>query len=142
MFYNYEIKFVDGYIKVTDLFSSKKNSCCGASVYFLGNVRISSMFTQHIESIEYIIIEQLAVNIIRKVFFLIFKKYGKFIFLQIIMSKGIINLGEISIFIKVCTPHRKDAFRLCYFILEVIKKNIPVWKREKTFSTEQWLLPA
>ena len=39
-------------------------------------------------------------------------------------------VGEISIVIAVSSPHRREAFEACEYILEEVKKKSPIWKRE------------
>ena len=43
---------------------------------------------------------------------------------------GFIPTGEASIAIAVATPHRADAFEACRFVIEEVKRRLPVWKRE------------
>ncbi|GLB36104.1 putative molybdenum cofactor synthesis [Lyophyllum shimeji] len=43
---------------------------------------------------------------------------------------GIVAVGEPSIVIAVSSPHRKEAFVACEFILEGIKRKAQIWKRE------------
>lgn len=39
-------------------------------------------------------------------------------------------MGEPSVVIAVSTPGRKAAFMVCEFILEELKCNAQIWKRE------------
>ncbi|EJD04073.1 molybdenum cofactor synthesis 2 [Fomitiporia mediterranea MF3/22] len=43
---------------------------------------------------------------------------------------GPVPVGEPSIVIAVSSPHRKEAFRACEFILEEVKLKAQIWKRE------------
>lgn len=43
---------------------------------------------------------------------------------------GLVPVGEASIVIAVSSPHRKEAFRACEFILEEVKLKAQIWKRE------------
>ena len=43
---------------------------------------------------------------------------------------GTLTLGEISVAIAVSTPHRAQAFEGARYVIEEIKKRLPVWKRE------------
>ena len=141
MFYNYDIKFVNGSVKnIIDIFFFSKNICCGASVFFLGYVRVSSVNKYNVRAIYYIIFEELAVNTIRRIFFNVFQIYGKFIFIQVIHSSGLVKVGDPSIFIKVCTSHKENAFEICNFVLKSVKKDAPIWKKEYTKDSIQWLL--
>lgn len=39
-------------------------------------------------------------------------------------------MGEPSIVIAVSSPHRKEAFVACEYILEEVKHRAQIWKRE------------
>ncbi|KAF5384898.1 hypothetical protein D9615_001482 [Tricholomella constricta] len=43
---------------------------------------------------------------------------------------GTVPVGEPSIVIAVSSPHRKEAFVACEFILEGVKQKAQIWKRE------------
>ncbi|EAU93137.1 molybdenum cofactor synthesis 2 [Coprinopsis cinerea okayama7 len=43
---------------------------------------------------------------------------------------GTVPVGEPSIVIAVSSPHRKEAFRACEYILEEVKQKAQIWKRE------------
>lgn len=43
---------------------------------------------------------------------------------------GALALGEASVAIVVSHPHRGPAFDACRWLLEVIKRRVPIWKRE------------
>lgn len=43
---------------------------------------------------------------------------------------GTVPVGEPSIVIAVSSPHRKEAFKACEFILEEVKLKVQIWKRE------------
>lgn len=43
---------------------------------------------------------------------------------------GIVPVSEASVIVGVATPHRKDAFAACRFLIDALKKQVPIWKRE------------
>ena len=43
---------------------------------------------------------------------------------------GEVKIGEASVVIAVSAPHRAAAFDACRFVIEEIKRSVPVWKRE------------
>ena len=49
---------------------------------------------------------------------------------------GVVPVGEASIVIAVSSPHRKEAFVACEYILEQVKLNVPIWKKEVYESGE------
>lgn len=50
--------------------------------------------------------------------------------ISLIHRLGVVPPKESSISIAVSSPHRKEAFRACEWILEEVKKRVEVWKRE------------
>ena len=49
---------------------------------------------------------------------------------------GEVPVGETSILIAVSSPHRKEAFVVAEWLLEEVKKNVAIWKREFYSSGE------
>lgn len=43
---------------------------------------------------------------------------------------GAVSVGEPSIVIAVSSPHRKEAFEACEYILEEVKRKAQIWKKE------------
>ena len=53
---------------------------------------------------------------------------------------GDLQVGEISVGIAISTPHRAEAYVASRYIIEEIKKRLPVWKAEHYASGEtEWL---
>lgn len=56
---------------------------------------------------------------------------------------GRIPVGEASIAIAAAAPHRAQAFEACRFVIEEVKRRIPVWKKElRVDGTEVWVDPS
>jgi molybdopterin synthase catalytic subunit len=43
---------------------------------------------------------------------------------------GRLEIGEVSVAIVVAAPHRGDAYAASRYIIEELKKRVPIWKRE------------
>jgi len=43
---------------------------------------------------------------------------------------GLIPVGEASIAIAAAAPHRDAAFAACRYVIEEVKKRLPIWKKE------------
>jgi molybdopterin synthase catalytic subunit len=43
---------------------------------------------------------------------------------------GELRIGEVSVAIAVSSPHRAEAYDASRYIIEEIKKRLPVWKKE------------
>ena len=43
---------------------------------------------------------------------------------------GTLKVGEASVAIAAASPHREEAFASCRYVIEEIKKRLPIWKQE------------
>jgi molybdopterin synthase catalytic subunit len=53
---------------------------------------------------------------------------------------GELAIGEVSVAIAVSSPHRAQAYDASRYVIEEIKKRLPVWKREHyTSGRSEWV---
>jgi molybdopterin synthase catalytic subunit len=50
--------------------------------------------------------------------------------MHIYHSIGLVNAGEISLFVFTSSKHRGMATEACSYVVERIKKEVPVWGKE------------
>ena len=43
------------------------------------------------------------------------------------------------VLVAVTSPHRRDAFQACEFLMDYLKTQAPFWKKEATASGSQWV---
>ena len=43
---------------------------------------------------------------------------------------GVLELGDIAVWVGVAAPHRDEAFRACRYLIDEIKHRLPIWKKE------------
>lgn len=59
---------------------------------------------------------------------------------RILHRVGRLAPGDVSVAIAVSAPHRAEAFAACRHAIEEIKREAPIWKREKlTGGGEVWV---
>lgn len=51
---------------------------------------------------------------------------------------GPVALGESSVVVAVAAPHRAAAFDACRFLIEQLKADVPIWKREIEDAGGRW----
>ena len=56
----------------------------------------------------------------------------------IVHRLGRLTVGETSIFIAVASAHRGAAFDACRWVIDTLKKNVPIWKREQFLDGAAW----
>jgi molybdopterin synthase catalytic subunit len=54
---------------------------------------------------------------------------------------GRVAVGEPSVVIAVSTPHRAEAFAACRFLIDELKKLVPIWKKEVYERAARWSTP-
>ena len=56
---------------------------------------------------------------------------------------GHMGLGEISVAVAVSAAHRKEAFAAGRFVIDAIKDEVPIWKKENwADGTTDWVHPG
>jgi molybdopterin synthase catalytic subunit len=50
--------------------------------------------------------------------------------LALLHRTGPVGLGEPSVVIAVATPHRSEAFEACRFLIDELKRDVAIWKKE------------
>ena len=50
---------------------------------------------------------------------------------------GFIAVGEPSLFLRVATLHRSEAFRASQWIVDELKKKVPIWKKPRYKTDKQ-----
>jgi molybdopterin synthase catalytic subunit len=51
---------------------------------------------------------------------------------------GVVAVGEVSVVVAVGCAHRGDAFEACRFLIDALKKTVPIWKKELYTGTTHW----
>lgn len=129
----YNFKFYNGPVPAAEITESV-SSCSvlhhsGAYSIFLGQVREDVIAGKKVEAIEYTSNEDMAIKVFDQI-----GSDAKTQFdiqsLQIIHSLGEVKKGEICLMVLVACGHRKESFNACEYIVERLKKEVPVWGRE------------
>lgn len=101
----------------------------GAHNIFLGQVRADDIGGKIISAIEYSAYEDMANQKFHEVREATFKKFN-LTCMHIYHSLGMVNAGEICLFVFVSSPKRKEVFKALEFVIEEIKANVPVFGKE------------
>ena len=56
---------------------------------------------------------------------------------------GALQLGEVSVAVAAAHPHRGSALDAARFVIEELKRRVPIWKREHyADGTREWVDPT
>jgi molybdopterin synthase catalytic subunit len=54
---------------------------------------------------------------------------------------GVVAPGEVAVMCGVSAAHRKEAFEACIWLMDELKRRVPVWKKEVFENGEEWVTP-
>jgi molybdopterin synthase catalytic subunit len=58
---------------------------------------------------------------------------------SIVHREGTLRVGEIAVVVAVAAPHRRDAFAACAEAVDALKRDAPIWKKERyAGGSAQW----
>ncbi|MDH7444168.1 molybdenum cofactor biosynthesis protein MoaE [Aquimarina sp. 2201CG14-23] len=125
--------FIDGPISPAFIANSiekhQTKTTIGAHDIFLGQVRADNIDGKIVQAIDYSAYKDMAEDKFHEIREATFSKFD-LTCMHIYHSLGIVKTGEICLFVFVSAPHRKVAFEALEFLVEEIKKDVPVFGKE------------
>lgn len=52
---------------------------------------------------------------------------------------GTCELGVPTVFVACSAPHRREALEACHWIIDELKRSVPIWKREVYEDGSSWV---
>jgi len=110
----------------------------GAVVCFEGRVR-SLNEGRAVDALEYSCYEALAVKEGTRILEEARERFG-LLECQAIHRIGQLQLGDMAVWVAVASGHRGEAFEGCRWIIDELKRRVPIWKKEHYADGEKtWL---
>lgn len=125
-------------IDVAGLLAEVQDTANGATIVFLGQVREVND-GRAVTGIEYSAYGEMAERELAAIASECAASFGT-THLVAEHRLGELDLGEASIAIVVAHPHRAEAYDASRFVIEEVKRRLPVWKREGYVDgTSEWV---
>jgi molybdopterin synthase catalytic subunit len=102
----------------------------GAAIYFLGMVRGVEQGAP-IAALEYEAFERMVMRQLNLLCDEIEKRWPVES-LRLVHRLGTVKAGELSLWIEVIAPHRGEAFAACQWLIDEMKRVVPIWKKGRT----------
>ena len=114
------------------------NAQSGAVVVFEGRVR-GRHGRKKVRLLEYEASPALTRSEFKKIEAEAFRKFD-ILAVRCAHRSGTVKPGGIAVWLAVAAEHRREAFRACEWIIDSIKKRLPVWKKEHyADGSSRWL---
>ena len=134
------IELVDHPIDIVGLQNSLSDPDVGAHAWFLGVTRRTTD-DRVTETLSYEAHQPMALKELEKLAALAMQKFA-LRRLVIVHRLGEVPVGQASVVIGCSSPHRGDALAALPWIMDLLKKEIPIWKRELYIDgTTEWVHP-
>ena len=134
------IEITEQQIDTQRVLESVGSNECGANVLFVGMTR---QFTAERETmtLNYECYAEMALSTMRD---LADQARAKWPVknVSIVHRIGEVAIGQASIAVAVSSPHRRDSFDSASWLLEALKKQVPIWKKEHwADGSTDWVHP-
>jgi molybdopterin synthase catalytic subunit len=101
----------------------------GAVLLFLGTVR-DHADGRSVDGLRYEAYEEMALGVLETIAREAAERLGTSR-VAVVHRVGDLAIGEVSVAIAVSSPHRAEAYDASRYVIEEIKKRLPVWKLEQ-----------
>jgi molybdopterin synthase catalytic subunit len=125
-------------IDSAELLSAVGGDHDGAVILFLGTVRDHND-GRNVRGVHYEAYEQMAEEVLAHIAGEAASELrgGS---VAVVHRVGELAIGEVSVGVAVSSPHRAEAYQASRYVIEEIKKRLPVWKQERYLDGDQrWL---
>jgi len=99
----------------------------GAVVCFLGVVR-GTEGNANISALEYEVFQRMAEHQIDLLLDEMTKRWP-IESVRLVHRVGLVKTNEPSLWVEVVAPHRGEAFAACQWLIDEMKRSVPIWKK-------------
>lgn len=131
------IKVQNEKINIKELTDAVTDGGAGAIDIFIGTTR-NNTSGQRVVKLEFEAYEPMAIKELKKIGDRAMEQWPILKY-AIAHRTGTVEIGEEAVVIAVSAPHRGAAFDSCRFIIDELKKTVPIWKKEIFENGEVWV---
>lgn len=134
------IKIVKNRIDTESVLASVHSDTCGAAVLFVGTTRRLTG-GRETTKLEYECYDEMAIAKINQLCDQA-RRTWTMDNISVVHRVGTVEIGESSIAIAVSSPHRKSAFEAAQWLIDELKQQVPIWKKEHwADGSTEWVHP-
>ncbi len=104
---------------------------------FIGTVRNHTK-DKSVVALEFEAYEQMAISELQKIIDKVKADWPVYR-VAVLHATGRKLPGELAVVIAVSAAHRDAAFRACRYVIDTLKKTVPIWKKEIFEDGEVWV---
>lgn len=132
-----DIRITENILNINECLTLAQDLSIGGIATFIGTVRNVTQ-NKPVVRLEYECYQSMAIKEIRKI---VDQAITLFSVRNIVVHHrtGILFPGDAAVIIVVSDGHRDAVFDACRYIIDTIKKTVPIWKKEIFEDGEEWV---
>lgn len=124
-------------LSIDEARTAVEDPAAGAIDLFLGVVRNENL-GRDVQYLEYDAYPEMAERVMRDIADEAKDRFG-LLHCAILHRTGRLEIGETSLIVAVSSGHRRESFEGGHWLVDEIKKRVPVWKKEVWTDGEEWV---
>jgi molybdopterin synthase catalytic subunit len=124
-------------IRVETLVSHVRGNDDGAVALFLGTVRDHNR-GRRVLRLDYQAYEEMAESEMQRLENRALERF-EIHRVAVVHRTGVLQIGEVSVAVAVGAAHRAQALEACRFLIDTLKRTVPIWKKEYFEGGETWI---
>lgn len=130
------VEILDGVIPSAEILADVKAGADGAVCVFDGIVRDNTRGRKTLH-LDYEAYREMALEQMRALAVEAIAKFGVRD-VAVVHRLGRLMVGESSVLIAVASAHRGAAFDACRWLIDTLKRTVPIWKKEQFVDGAVW----
>jgi len=131
------VRLEDGPIRVDELMGAVRSAGDGAVALFVGTVRDSNR-GRVVSDLEYQAYPAMAAAQMARIEQETLERFAVSS-VAVVHRIGRLAVGDIAVCVAVAAPHRDEAFTACRQVIERLKSEVPIWKKETFEGGAVWI---
>lgn len=131
------IRVTEAPLEPAEAIAAVANPAAGAIDLFLGVVRNENLGRE----VDHLVYEAYPTMAEREMATIADEARRRFAVLDcaLLHRTGRLAVGETSLVVAVASGHRQEAFEACRWIVDELKRRVPIWKKEVWSDGEEWI---
>jgi len=124
-------------IDLNEVYKQLADPAAGGTCIFVGTVRDNSL-GKEVTELNFETYDAMAISEMEKIRVAAIEKWGleKAIMIHAVGEK---KIGDPVVVVGVAAAHRKEVFPACQFLIDELKKTVPIWKKEFFTDSSHWV---
>jgi len=133
-------RLVDRPLRPEELIEQVRGDADGAVALFLGTVRDHNQ-GRRVTGLEYHAYAEMADAQMRRIEEQALERFDVSR-VRVMHRTGRLEIGEASVAVAVGAPHRAAAMEACRWVIDTLKTEVPIWKKEFFEGGAAWVEPG